>query len=125
MYILGRPVTIQPDRQPLVKIFQKLGSWAFSDITILCRKASQKDPDIEVITQYIVSGWPSKFDAVLDNLKIYGKYNGLVLRNDQILIPQSLWKDILERPHQYHSGIEVTIQLAKDIVFWPGIRDHI
>ncbi|XP_065094486.1 uncharacterized protein K02A2.6-like [Ochlerotatus camptorhynchus] len=64
--------------------------------------------------------------------QIYWKYkhelsthNGLVLRNDRILIPRCLRGQMLERLHQSHSGIEATTKLARDTVFWPGLSDQI
>ncbi|XP_058442935.1 uncharacterized protein K02A2.6-like [Malaya genurostris] len=94
--------------------------------------ASKEDPETQMIERYIIDGWPAKYETVPTVIQVYWKYrhelsthNGLVLRNDRILIPCSLRKQIIEKFHKSHSGIEATTKLARDTVFWPGLTDQI
>ncbi|XP_058448606.1 uncharacterized protein K02A2.6-like [Malaya genurostris] len=198
IYILGKPVAVQTDHQPLIKIFQKplteaplriqrmmlslqryqialrftpgkeviiadmlsratitpsdVGNCENFEIYALdvehinitehlpisdervneIRSESQQDPEMQVIAGFIINGWPKRYDEVPANIQVYWKYkhelstvNGLVLRNDRILIPRNFRKEILEKLHRSHSGIEATTKLARDTVFWPGINDQI
>ncbi|XP_053686467.1 uncharacterized protein LOC128736007 [Sabethes cyaneus] len=85
------------------------------------RKESSNDADIQHIIRYIVEGWPARMIDVPEKLKVYWKYkdelstqNGLVYRNNRILIPIKIRKEILERLHASHSGIQSTMKLARD-----------
>lgn len=96
------------------------------------RRASSEDPDIQTIIRFIVDGWPLTIGELPERMRIYWKYknefytqNGLVYRNNRILVPVSLRSNILERLHTSHSGLEATMKLARDTVFWPGINDQI
>lgn len=195
LYITGKPVVVQTDHQPLIRIFQKpltkaplriqrmlLGLQRYritlrftpgKEVVIadmLSRAATsegdntsreiydifeieqinsvefipisderveeikaeaQVDPEMQTIIRYIIDGWPTKKD-VPDSIQPYWQYkedystrNGLVFRNDRILIPRRLRNQIIEKLHQSHSGIEATMKLARDTVFWPGLNDQI
>lgn len=96
------------------------------------RRASTEDVDIQTIINFIVEGWPSSISDVPERLKAYWKYkedlytqNGFVYRNNRILIPVGIRSEILERLHVSHCGIEGSMKLARDTVFWPGINDQI
>ena len=56
-------------------------------------------------------------------------YQNMILKGSQIVIPHALRKEMLGILHESHFGIEKTCNLAKDIMFWPGmhseIRDYI
>lgn len=52
-------------------------------------------------------------------------YNGLVLKNQAILIPENLRKEMLSKLHKAHSGIEITLKLARDAIFWPWMSNDI
>ncbi|UYV67535.1 K02A2.6-like [Cordylochernes scorpioides] len=51
--------------------------------------------------------------------------NGLLLRGQRILIPKTLRKDILEKLHQGHFGINKCRSRAKESVWWLGISQEI
>ncbi|XP_064597856.1 uncharacterized protein K02A2.6-like [Liolophura sinensis] len=47
--------------------------------------------------------------------------DGLILKGQQIVIPQSLRADMLHRIHSSHVGIEGCCRRARDCVYWPGM----
>lgn len=80
---------------------------------------------------YIVKGWPKYIQDVEKDCKIFFKYKdelstqeGLVFRN-RILIPTQLGKTMLNRVHVTHTGIEATMNLARDTIFWSGMSKQI
>ncbi|XP_062558245.1 uncharacterized protein K02A2.6-like [Armigeres subalbatus] len=96
------------------------------------RKESHQDEDIQWIIRAIVEGWPSRPQEAPDRVQVFWKYKddlsvqgGIVYRNDRILVPSNLRSEILKRLHASHSGIEATMKLARDTVFWPGINRDI
>lgn len=96
------------------------------------RKESSQDLDIQWIIRAIVEGWPSNLGEVPERVRVFWKHradlstrNGIVYRNDRILVPASIRPEVLRRLHASHSGIESTTKLARDTVFWPGINRDI
>lgn len=51
--------------------------------------------------------------------------DGLILKGQQIVIPQTLQEDILKQLHTAHLGQEKTKLLAKDTVYWVNINRDI
>jgi hypothetical protein len=95
-------------------------------------KATMEDSSLQIVTDFIKNGWPNNIHKVPDSVKIYYKFkdelaieNGLLFRLGKLLIPQKLRKQMVDRLHLQHSGIENTINLAKDNLFWPGMRDQV
>jgi Integrase zinc binding domain len=80
----------------------------------------------------IQHGWPEErnnvetalkeFWLVRDSLTIH---NGLILKGERIFVPSSMRKSMLERLHLPHLGMEATIKLARDTIYWPGINKEV
>ena len=70
-------------------------------------------------------------DSTLNMLKdiVFRGYlvieNGLVLKGDRIVIPQSLKKEVLEAINTGHQGKTKCLLLARESVFWPGITNDV
>ncbi|CAB4011838.1 Hypothetical predicted protein [Paramuricea clavata] len=50
---------------------------------------------------------------------------GIILKDQRMLIPLALRRKILDKLHQGHQGIEKTKQRARQSVFWPRINKDI
>lgn len=92
---------------------------------------TDKDSTMQILMKYIKEGWP-KYKQVHQSAKVYHKYKdelsvdkGLILRKDKIVIPLSLRKEMVESVHISHGGIENTLKLARDNIFWPGMTPQI
>ena len=46
------------------------------------------------------------------------------MKGTHIAIPRVLRKDMLVKLHESHLGVEKTRNLAKDIMYWPGMSTH-
>ena len=80
----------------------------------------------------IQSGWPHakhELDPVLkpfwDHRDELSVTNNLVLKGQRIVIPFAMQSMILKKLHAAHQGMVRTKQLARDLVFWPGINGQI
>lgn len=80
----------------------------------------------------IQNSWPKNIKHLTDDLKIFHQYrnelsvkDGLIFKGDQILILYSLRRTMIDRVHVSHNGIEVTLNLAKSNIFWPGMTSEI
>lgn len=93
---------------------------------------TKKDQTMQLIADYIQHGWPLSADRVPDGARIYFGYrnelctqDGLVFRGDQILVPHSLRRKLVECCHVSHNGVEATLKLARNNLFWPGMSTQI
>ena len=62
------------------------------------------------------------------NIREYWNYceqitlcNGILLKNQRMIIPKVLRPEILSRIHSSHQGMTSGIRKARDVVFWPGM----
>ena len=60
------------------------------------------------------------------NIKEEISANGdLLLRQDRLIVPTSLRKEMLSQIHSTHLGIEKCKRRARDALYWPGMNDQI
>ena len=52
-------------------------------------------------------------------------FEGVILRGDRIVVPQSLRKQILKLAHETHQGIVKTKQFLRACFFWPGMDQDV
>ncbi|XP_053691200.1 retrovirus-related Pol polyprotein from transposon 412 [Sabethes cyaneus] len=123
----------------IYKIFQQLEDCSvmnYLSISDSCldgiMKATEQDTSLQAVIDYIRNGWPNTIDRVPAGVKIYYKYrselstqDGLVFRNDRILIPNALQRSMIDKVHVSHNGIESTLKLARENIFWPGMSAQI
>lgn len=117
----------------IIEQINPLHNISLSDKSLLkVAEATSKDIDFKLLSEYINDGWPRYISDVPDSLRQYYSfrdelttYRGLILKNQAIIIPQSLRKQVLEKLHKAHSGMENTLKLARDLVFWPSISTDI
>lgn len=71
-------------------------------------------------------------DHVPDGIRMYFGYrnelstqDGLVFREDRILVPHVLRRKLIDSCHASHNGIEATLRLACANLFWPGMTSQI
>ena len=96
----------------------------FDDI----RHATEEDPQLSTLLQYIREGWHStrarakqKARQFWDCRHMFICLGGGVLRGDQIVIPKSLRKQMLEKAHEGHLGVAKSKARASEHMWWPGM----
>lgn len=89
---------------------------------------TKQDETLQKVRLYIKSGWLQyKKDVVRPALDYFmersslSEHNGLVKKGNQIVIPQTMRTQILERIHHGHQGLNKSWERSKDAVWWPKI----
>ncbi|XP_063923109.1 uncharacterized protein K02A2.6-like [Zophobas morio] len=90
------------------------------------RNETAKDFELQILKEFIIDGWPTGKGNLPDVIKPYYKFRheltvmtDLIFKNDQIVIPKSMRKEIIEKLHYVHLGIEKTCNKARELVYWP------
>ncbi|CAC5394818.1 unnamed protein product [Mytilus coruscus] len=93
---------------------------------------TSKDDTLQTLTRLIIDGWPDEKNEVPKKVFEYWNFrdelsnvNGIILKGEKIIIPASMRKNMLNKLHEGHLGIEKTRKLARDSIFWPGINAKI
>ena len=96
------------------------------------REATVRDEQLNSLMNYIVKGFPEKgrdlpfairnYWSMRDQLSIE---DGVILKGNQVVIPEKLRRYYLDKIHESHQGITRTQQRAKSCVYWPGIYQDI
>ena len=96
------------------------------------RGATSQDPVLMQVGDTIRQGWPDEKNAVPEILRPYFNYrdelsaqDGIIYRGDRIVIPKSLQKEIKQKVHAGHLGINACLRRARDLVYWPGMSQEI
>ncbi|CAB3226275.1 unnamed protein product [Arctia plantaginis] len=78
---------------------------------------------------FVKNGWPKNFKDLDHNVKQFwtfrdelGLIDGIILKSNLIVIPESLRKDMLHNIHQGHAGLSTCKIRARSCVFWPEIN---
>ena len=108
----------------------------FTDISALSlakiRKATEADPDLNTLKQYINAGFPENKADCLESLRGYFNFreelaiiDGLILKGHHCVIPSSLCDEALKLLHKSHMGIVKTKNRARTSFFWPNLNQDI
>ena len=96
------------------------------------RQESLQDPQFQVLTSTIMEGFPeTKSDCPIQISAYWNMRHelsckeGLILKGDRIVIPKVLRKEMLQKIHEGHLGIEKCRQRARQVMFWPGMNHSI
>lgn len=80
----------------------------------------------------IVSGWPSNHKTLPEQLTPYFSHrdeltvhDGLIFKGERVIIPISLRRDMKEKIHSPHLGMEGCLRRARESIFWPGMASEI
>lgn len=96
------------------------------------RAATKADGDLQMVLQYIKSGWPDYASDVPAAVREFfpirnelSEHSGLVTRGTRMVIPHILRADILDRIHDGHQGLSKCRERANTSVWWPGISSEL
>ena len=96
------------------------------------KEESTKDSTQNLLKDVIFRGWPAHRKNIPYQLFDYWTFrcdlvldDGLILKGNRILIPESLREEVLKALHTAHQGETKSLLLAKESVFWPGMANDI
>ena len=85
-----------------------------------------KDTELQRVMENMQNGWPVGSCPLFYNIRReLSVVDGLLLKQNRIVIPQQLRQDLLQRIHEGHLGVEKCKRRARDTVYWPGINKDI
>ena len=89
------------------------------------RKATQRDPTLSKVEEYVLKGWPEEVPNTLltyRNKQVeLSVEQGCLLWGGRVIIPQSLKQKILANLHREHLGISKMKTLARSHIWWRGL----
>ena len=96
------------------------------------QKATAEDPVLQDVKRYVLNGWPENKINLPKELTPYHQFradlsviNGLLFKEDRVIIPCIMRKKIKEKLHQGHLGVEKCKARGRQTVFWLGINAEI
>ena len=96
------------------------------------QKATEQDPVMQTLKTTILTGWPSQRDEVPVHIREFWNFrdeltlhNGVLFKNQRIIVPKALRPEVMTRIHSSHLGIESCLRKARDLVFWPSMNSEI
>ena len=105
----------------------------FSDVTLQdIRIGTATNREQTALRTLVESGWPtdkaSVPESVRPNWDVRSELKskeGLLYKQDRVVIPTALRSSILHKLHVAHRGPDFTLRQARNTVFWPGLSPQV
>ena len=96
------------------------------------QNATKTDEDLQQLMTIVQEGWPEERKQVPFPLQAYFPFreeisfqNGLLFKGERIIVPEQMRSYIAELLHQAHQGYQSCLRRAREVVYWPGMGDHL
>ncbi|XP_055710577.1 uncharacterized protein LOC129806196 [Phlebotomus papatasi] len=96
------------------------------------KNATLEDKTLQDLMRYIKTGWPDHANQVKQSVRSYftfkeelSEYEGIVYKGEKIVIPEAERATLLKLIHKGHNGINSSIRLAREFLYWPGMAADI
>ena len=96
------------------------------------KECTLRDPVLNNLVSMCKNGWPHAKKDVPENVRFYFKLrqdlfeeDGLVFLNNKIVVPNDLRREMLDKIHEGHFGVEKCKSRARQIFYWPGMLHDI
>lgn len=97
----------------------------------LFQKETEKDKTLSLLKQYIQNGW-SQASEIPFELKFYHSikdelyvHNNLIFKNTALIVPNSLRRQMLQKIHYTHLGVEKCKNRVRGLLFWPFLNKEL
>lgn len=90
-------------------------------------KATTADKELQSVIKNIDNGWeqgpfPKPYYHFRDELTVI---DGVILKNNHIVVPSVLRQDMLNKIHEGHMGIEKCRRRGRSVLYWPNMNRDI
>lgn len=96
------------------------------------RTETSNDPILQEAIRCTLNGWPQYQQDLEPNLLPFyndrfklSVYEGVLLRGQQIVIPQILQVNMVEKAHEGHQGLDKTLKRASLHMWWPSMSSDL
>ena len=99
---------------------------------IKIKKETSADNELTELHKYIVHGWPDGRASLPTLVQQYWNFredltvkNGIIYKGNLVVVPKSLISKMLKKTHVNHFGAASNIRMAKEVLYWNGMRKAI
>ncbi len=92
------------------------------------QNSTVQDMELQVLKKVILDGWPEVRSKAPDLAKPYFSCRdelvvteGMICKGNRIIIPKAMRSEMLSKIHEGHMGIVKSKQMARELLFWPGM----
>ena len=96
------------------------------------KKETKSDRVLAKLESIVLNGWPCDKSEIDPDLSPYWQHrdeisvlDGLLLKGERLIVPQSMCSEMLRKVHSSHMGIESCKRRARDTLYWPGMNGQI
>ena len=96
------------------------------------RGATTTDEVLMKLGDVIMKGWPNDRSNVPSEILPYFPYrdemtvqDGIIMRGTRIVVPTTMRRELKERLHVGHMGVNSCLRRAREVLYWPGMSAEI
>lgn len=113
--------------------FEVLAILSMSDKAVdRLQHATDQDESMQLVRRYVQEGWPNEQQMVQEPARAYwnfrdelSEYDGLMYKGQKVIVPASEKLNMLTQLHTGHQGVQRTIAIARNHVFWLNMAKDI
>ena len=94
------------------------------------KEGTASDDILQILMSAVLEGWPKTLDEVPAEVKPYFQvrdeitaHNGLLFKGERLIVPAKLRKEMMEKIHLSHLGIEGCLRRAREVFYWPRLKE--
>ena len=102
---------------------------ATKDFLDRVRAATQKDRELQLLTQQVKLGWPKKINEVDEQIKCYWSFreditvtDDILVKGHRIIVPKSMHEYMLKQVHEGHFGMDKCNMRMSNCCYWPNVN---
>ena len=123
-------------RSPVEQEVESVNALSFVSISpqglARVQQATEADCEMVLLKAVIQTGWPDTKEQVPLSMQSYFHFrdglsvqDGLVLKGERLVVPQSMREEIKQKLHQSHLGLQGCLRRGREVVYWPGMNKDI